>query len=178
MKEDYIDDLRLIGRPTFAIVHVANDVFRIHVNSARRKVQMWTGTGAVKKVDEVPNPPNRPSHLFGVSGPRVAIAISPNVEVDLMLDTQIFLCPSCRELCTTDESEFRCIACSARSPIGRATSLLGEAALTPKLGNRGKWAVAKELLCLVMSLSGLALCIGELILLELPIGELVGSSDR
>src|SRR5439155_20240795 len=78
MPSGYLDDLRRIGKPTFTINHLANDVFRIVDNSARRKVQLWTDRGVIKKVDEVPNPPNRPSYLFGVVDPRVALAILPN----------------------------------------------------------------------------------------------------
>lgn len=129
MAESYIDDLRRIGKPTFTISRIANDVFRIHENSARRKVQLWTGTGGVKKVDEVANPPNRPSYLFGVVDPRLAIAILPNTDVDLILATQILLCPACGALCVTDESIVTCLNCSTRTDVIDAVNLLDHVSL-------------------------------------------------
>lgn len=120
----YMDDLRRIAKPTFTISHIANNVFRIHENSARRKVQLWTDRGVIKKVDEVPNPPNRPSYLFGVVDPRVAIAMLPTSDVNLILATQIVLCPNCQALCVSDESTIACMACSTRFSIADAQNLL------------------------------------------------------
>lgn len=124
MPSGYLDDLRRIAKPTFTINHIANDVFRIVDNSARRKVQLWTDRGVIKKVDEVPNPPNRPSYLFGVVDPRVALAILPNTDVELVLATQVVLCPTCVDLCVSDESTVACIHCSTRFEVAKATNLL------------------------------------------------------
>lgn len=124
MPSGYIDDLRRVGKPTFTISHIANNVFRIHENSARRKVQLWTNRGIIKKVDEVPNPPNRPSYLFGVVDPRVAIAILPTTDASLVLATQVVLCPTCTTLCVSDEVSVACINCSTRFKFGKAQNLL------------------------------------------------------
>ena len=97
--ESYLDDLRRIAKPTFTINHIANNVFRIHDNSARRKIQLWTDTGVITKVDEKPNPPNRPSYVYGIVDPRVALAILPHTDVALVLATQNIVCPHCNALC-------------------------------------------------------------------------------
>lgn len=126
VQQSYIDDLRRIGTPTFTIARIANDVFRIHENNARRKIQLWTGTGAVKKIDEIPNPPNRPRYLFGVVDPRLAVAMLPNTDVELIFATQILLCPECGELCVTDEAVVTCLNCSTRTSVDKAINLLDE----------------------------------------------------
>ena len=120
----YMDDLRRIATPTFTISEIANVTFRIHENSARRKVQLWTDRGITKKVDEVPNPPNRPSYLFGIVDPRVAIAALPTSDVGLILATQIVLCPNCSRLCVSDEATVACLGCSTRFPVSDAENLL------------------------------------------------------
>lgn len=129
MQESYIDDLRRIGAPTFTNAAVANDVFRIHENNARRKIQLWTETGVVKKIDEIPTPGTRPRYLYGVVDPRLAIAILPTTEVDLILGTQILLCPACGEICVSDESVVACIGCSTRTQMNEIASLLDSVAV-------------------------------------------------
>ncbi|HEX3043085.1 MAG TPA: hypothetical protein VHP56_13440 [Solirubrobacterales bacterium] len=124
MSQAYIDELRRIGAPTFTNAHIASNVFRIHENNARRKIQLWEGTGLVKKIDEIPTPGTRPRYLYGVVDPRLAIAILPTTEVDLILDTQILLCSACGEVCITDEAVVTCIGCSTRTGVDRAQSLL------------------------------------------------------
>jgi hypothetical protein len=124
LNQNYIDDLRRIGAPTFTNAHIASNVFRINENNARRKIQLWEGTGMVKKIDEIPTPGTRPRYLYGVVDPRLAIAILPTTEVDLILSTQVLLCPACGEVCVSDEAVVTCIGCSTRTGVDDAIGLL------------------------------------------------------
>jgi hypothetical protein len=130
LPQAYIDDLRRIGAPTFTNAGIASDVFRINENNARRKIQLWTGTGMVKKIDEIPTAGTRPRYLYGVVDPRLAIAILPNTEVDLILGTQVLICPECGEPCVTDEAVVTCLNCSTRTGVDKARSLMDHVAET------------------------------------------------
>jgi hypothetical protein len=80
---NYIGDLTRVGTPTFTTNYVGSEAFRVKENAARRKLQLWTDSGAVQKIGEIPNPPNppnRPLYLYGVVDLRVAIAMLPAIE--------------------------------------------------------------------------------------------------
>jgi hypothetical protein len=124
LQQSHIDDLRRIAAPTFTNAHIASNVFRIHENNARRKIQIWTDTGMVKKIDEIPTAGTRPRYLYGIVDPRLAIAILPTTEVELILGTQVLLCAACDEVCVTDESVVTCVSCSTRTDVDKAESLL------------------------------------------------------
>jgi hypothetical protein len=123
-RPDYLDDLRRIGKPTFTISHLASDIFRVKDQSARRKVQLWSDTGIVARVGEVPNPPNRPMYLFGVVDPRVTVAMMPTTEVPLILGNYVISCPHCGTLAVSDRDEIQCPGCSASFQLADARSLL------------------------------------------------------
>lgn len=120
----YLDELRRVGRPTFTISSLASDVFRVGDQAARRKVQLWTNTGTVAKVGEIPNPPNRPLYLFGVLDLRLAIAILPGVDVQVVLGNFALLCPSCGTINFTDRGEAECSNCHSLIRLAEAQSLL------------------------------------------------------
>jgi hypothetical protein len=120
----HIGELARIGQPTFTISHIASEVFRIGDNAARRKIQIWTNSGVVSKVGEVPNPPNRPSYLFGVTDLRVALAIMTSDDVRLVLSNCAVECPSCETICISDRSDIQCLNCHRQFKFVNANSLL------------------------------------------------------
>jgi hypothetical protein len=75
----YLPDLRRIGQPTFVITELASRIFHISQQAARSKVQNWMATGVVSQIGERPNPPNKPSHLYGMVDMRVAAVVLAGV---------------------------------------------------------------------------------------------------
>jgi hypothetical protein len=124
LRADYLDDLKRIGKPTFTIPHLANDIFRITHEGARRKIQLLTDTGVVARVGDVPNPRNRPTYLFGVVDARVLVAMMPTTDVPLVLGNYILSCPHCRTLAVTDRDPIDCSVCSKTFRLAEARSLL------------------------------------------------------
>lgn len=120
----YLADLRKVGQVTFTISQLASNVFHIKDQAARRKIQLWGNAGVVGKIGEIPNPPNRPLHLFGVTDIRVALAIMSQEGVDLALGNIVLTCPSCGTMCVTDRAEIYCLNCNSETPIGQGESLL------------------------------------------------------
>ena len=118
-----LPDLRKIGRVTFTINWLASDVFNVSENAARSRVQKWMDTGLVRKVDERPNRVNRPLHVYSISDPRVAIAASEALDLDLILDNYLMLCSGCAALQVVGETQFRCTECDQVTQIVEATSL-------------------------------------------------------
>lgn len=114
LKPEYLAELRKVGVPTFTISWVGSDVFRISNEGARRKIQVWTGTGTIAKIDELPNQKDRPTHLFGVTDLRVAVAMLSTTDLPLILGNYVLGCPSCGEMTVSDRSDVTCPACQAR----------------------------------------------------------------
>jgi len=127
MRADYLDELKRIGTPTFTIPHLANNIFRITHEGARRKIQLWLVTGVVDRVGDVPSPGQRPTYLFGVVDARVLIAMMPTMDVSLILGNYILVCPHCGRLVNTDRDPITCTSCSSTFRLGDAKSLLEEA---------------------------------------------------
>jgi hypothetical protein len=107
----YLDDLRKVGGPTFTIKELVNDVFRVSDNAVRRKVQIWQDNGIVTKIGEVPNPPNRPAYLFGVTDVRLMLAMDPSEGTPARLNRCVVECPNCLALLVTDRTDVRCHDC-------------------------------------------------------------------
>ena len=118
-----LPELRKIGNVTFTINQLASDVFNVSQNAARSRVQKWQDTGLVRKVDERPNRVNRPLHVYSIADPRVAIACTENVELELVLDNYLILCKECGSLQVVGENEFRCTACDQVQKLADAQSL-------------------------------------------------------
>lgn len=119
-----IPDLKRIDSATFTINGVANDVFRISTQAARSKIQKWQANGAVAKIGEIPNKGNRPLHLFGLIDPRLAIALKPRQDTELVLGNVVFPCASCGKLCVSDQTEITCHYCSATFELAGCSSLI------------------------------------------------------
>jgi hypothetical protein len=120
-----LPELRKIGNVTFTINQLASEVFNVSENAARSRVQKWQDTGLVRKVDERPNRVNRPLHVYSISDPRVAIACSESLGLDLVLDNFLVLCGGCGHLQITGGAEFRCTDCDQVQAVADVNSLWG-----------------------------------------------------
>lgn len=118
-----LPELRKIGDVTFTINQLASEVFNVSENAARSRVQKWQDSGLVKKVDERPNRINRPLHVYSLADPRVAIACSETLELDLVLDNFLVLCGACGALQIVGETKFRCTGCDQVQAVGGVDSL-------------------------------------------------------
>lgn len=123
-RADYLDDLKRIATPTFTIPHLANNIFRITHEGARRKIQLWLDTGIVDRVGDIPSPGQRATYLFGVVDARVLIAMMPTTDVPLVLGNYVLVCPHCGKLVITDRDPITCPACSSNFRLAEAESLL------------------------------------------------------
>ncbi|GAC1611037.1 MAG: hypothetical protein NVS3B3_21250 [Aquirhabdus sp.] len=116
--------LKRIAGVTVTISRLASEVMRATEQAARAKIQNWLNTGAVQKIGEIPNPPNRPLYLYGITDLRLAIAVLTKFEVGLVLANYALLCPECSALCISDEKSTICIGCSATFNLDKAQSLI------------------------------------------------------
>lgn len=121
---NYLPDLQKVGQPTFTVNQLANDIFHISTQAARNKVQNWTNTGIVSKIGELPNPGNRPLHLYGIVDLRVAITAATATDVRLALDNYAVECPACVHLVVTGESSVGCPNCGNQFQFTSGRSLL------------------------------------------------------
>lgn len=120
----FIPELRKTGAVTFTINKLASDVFRVSQQAVRSKIQKWMNAGAVSKVGEIPNPGNRPLHLYALSDLRLAIALRPSNETEMILGNYVLICTSCDELCVSDKQTISCEACSQEFDLSTAKSVL------------------------------------------------------
>jgi hypothetical protein len=124
LKPEYLAELRKVGKPTFTISYIGSDVFRITNEGARRKIQVWTSTATVAKIDELPNQKDRPTHLFGVTDLRVAVAMLSTTDLELILGNYVLACPSCKAMSVSDRKEISCPACQARFTLAANSETL------------------------------------------------------
>lgn len=124
LRPEYLAELRKVGKPTFTNSYVGSDVFRITNEGARRKIQVWTGTATVAKIDELPNQRDRPTHLFGVTDLRVAVAMLSTTDVELILGNYVLACPSCKAMSVSDRREILCRACQSRFTLAADSETL------------------------------------------------------
>lgn len=87
-------ELTKVGRLDFTTNYVANDVFKIEVNSARNKIKQWVQTGAVERVGEL-HTGGRPIHHYAVTDVRVAKAILPQTSLADFLMKKLWYCQKC-----------------------------------------------------------------------------------
>jgi hypothetical protein len=128
-----LPELRKIGSVTFTINQLASDVFNVSENAARSKVQKWQDKGLVRKVDERPNRINRPLHVFAIRDPRVAIACSEGLDLELILDNYLVICANCASLQVVGETQFRCTDCDQVQQLDAVQSLWAAASDASKL---------------------------------------------
>jgi len=120
----FLADLRKVQKLTFTIEHVSSEVFHVSSQSGRSKIQKWESSGVVAKIGEIPNPPNRPMYLFGITDVRVAMAVLPNLEVELILGNYVLECPGCHREVISDQNYCLCRSCEKEFALADAASLL------------------------------------------------------
>ena len=123
----YLPDVRRIGARglvTFTISQIASDVFRVTTQAARSKVQKWDQTGLIAQIGELPNPGNRPMHLYGAIDPRLAIAMLRTASPEEVLGNYVLVCPECKGLVISDRNTIVCRHCNHEFELGDAQSLL------------------------------------------------------
>jgi hypothetical protein len=120
----YLSDMKKIGDATFTIKELVNEVFRVGENAVRRKVQIWQENGLVAKIGELPNPPNRPTYLFGVQDPRLLITMSPSRSPLAVLHRCVVQCPRCSNLCISERVRPDCPRCANEFDAENVPSLI------------------------------------------------------
>lgn len=94
-------DLVKVGRLDFTASYVANEVFKIDVNSARNKIRQWTESGVVQKVGELDSG-GRPIYHYAVTDIRVAKAITSQLSFVIFLQNKFRTCHRCAILLIRD----------------------------------------------------------------------------
>ncbi|MHB8486650.1 MAG: P-loop ATPase, Sll1717 family [Candidatus Acidiferrales bacterium] len=105
-------ELVKVGRIDFTANYVANDIFKIEVNSARNKIVQWTKTGAVDKVGEL-HQGRKPVHQYAIVDIRVAMAAG-QLDFSDFLKKKLRWCDSCSAVMVRDwdrAGEQTCSAC-------------------------------------------------------------------
>ncbi|WP_305077277.1 P-loop ATPase, Sll1717 family [Methylobacterium sp.] len=116
-------DLRKIESLNFTINYLASDVFRVSQQAVRTRVKNWQSLGAVAKIGDVPNPGNRPQYLFGITDPRLALAVNSDASLEEALKAFLIICPHCQELRIAEEGAITCPDCSGNFEAESATTL-------------------------------------------------------
>jgi len=94
-------ELVKVGRLDFTAAYVANEVFKVDVNSARNKIRQWTEAGAVAKVGELDSG-GRPIYQYAVRDIRVAKAILSQLELSDFMRDKLRTCARCSALIVRD----------------------------------------------------------------------------
>jgi hypothetical protein len=89
-----IRELTKVGRLEFTTNHVANNVFKIEVNSARNKIRLWEQMGVVERIGEI-HTGGRPVFNYAVSDIRVARAMLPQLSLAEFIGKKLANCQSC-----------------------------------------------------------------------------------
>lgn len=94
-------ELLKVGRLDFTTNYVANDVFKIGVNSARNKIAQWIQAGSVEKVGEL-HSGGRPVYQYAVSDIRIAKAMHPHFDFADLIQTKVRRCSKCGAIMMRD----------------------------------------------------------------------------
>lgn len=98
---DIFMELLKVGRLDFTTNYIANDVFKIAVNSARNKIRQWMQAGAVNKVGEL-YLGGRPIYQYAVSDIRIAQAMHPNLNLVEFVNKKVKYCDKCGAMLIRD----------------------------------------------------------------------------
>lgn len=96
-----IRELTKVGRLEFTTNHIANNVFKIEVNSARNKIRLWEQMGVVERIGEI-HTGGRPVFNYAVSDIRVARAMLSQLDLLEFLSKKLANCQSCGVLLMRD----------------------------------------------------------------------------
>jgi hypothetical protein len=94
MPSEIFAELTKVGRVDFTTNYVANDVFKIGVNSARNKIREWIQTGTVEKIGEISSG-GRPIYHYALNDVRIAKAMFPHFDLVAFLNAKLMYCFKC-----------------------------------------------------------------------------------
>jgi hypothetical protein len=94
LPDHIIRELVKVGRVEFTTNHIANNVFKIEVNSARNKIRLWEQMGIVERIGEI-HTGGRPVFNYAVSDVRVARAMLPQLTLVEFLGKKLVNCKNC-----------------------------------------------------------------------------------
>ena len=117
LPQQVIRDLVKVGRVEFTTNYIANNVFKIEVNSARNKIRLWEQMGVVEKIGEI-HTGGRPVYNYAVSDIRVAHAMLPQIGFTEFLRKKLMNCQGCGAVLMRDwdhSPTSTCHVCSAET---------------------------------------------------------------
>ncbi len=96
-----IRELVKVARVEFTTNYIANNVFKIEVNSARNKIRQWEQMGIVERIGEI-HTGGRPVFNYAVSDVRVARAMLPQAKLAQFFRNKLASCQKCAALLIRD----------------------------------------------------------------------------
>ena len=78
----------------------------------------------MSRVGEIPNPGNRPLHLYGVTDPRVCVAAFHQDDPEMVLGNYTFVCDTCQAVCISDQQAFTCHQCGSQIELATARTII------------------------------------------------------
>jgi predicted transcriptional regulator len=94
-------DLLKVGRVEFTTNYVANNIFKIEVNSARNKIRLWEQMGVVERIGEI-HTGGRPVFNYAVSDVRVARSMLPQLSFLDFFKHKLNNCTNCAAVLIRD----------------------------------------------------------------------------
>ncbi|NHT16701.1 hypothetical protein [Cellulomonas sp. IC4_254] len=119
----FMKDLTRLPQPSFTNTRLASDVFKISTTAVRNKIVSWIEAGAVEKIGEESRGA-KPLHKYAFRDPRTAVATAPLTGLTRLLESEIFICPSCSTMLITSTPSAPCKECGAEAREGEVRSLL------------------------------------------------------
>jgi hypothetical protein len=96
-----IRELFKVGKVEFTTNHIANNVFKIEVNSARNKIRLWEQMGVVERIGEI-HTGGRPVFNYAVTDIRVARAMLSQLSLVDFISKKLANCRNCMAVLTRD----------------------------------------------------------------------------
>ncbi|GAA1650475.1 P-loop ATPase, Sll1717 family [Georgenia ruanii] len=119
----FMKDLARLPEPSFTNTRLASDVFKISTTAVRNKIVSWIEAGAVEKIGELSRGA-KPLHKYALKDPRTVLATAPLASLSRLLNSDIFICPSCSAMLITSSPSEPCKECGAESDESAVRSLL------------------------------------------------------
>jgi predicted transcriptional regulator len=101
LPDHIIRELVKVGRVEFTTNHIANNVFKIEVNSARNKIRQWEQMGIVERIGEI-HTGGRPVFNYAVSAVRAGRAMLPQLTLVEFLGKKLANCRKCEAVLMRD----------------------------------------------------------------------------
>lgn len=125
----FLPDLLRLEKYRFTQNVVANDILKISKQATGGKVASWRKTGMVEKIEEVQDARFRPQHLYGISDPRLAIALRPSFPVSEVLSYFAMECTHCSAVNVSDDIKFNCVGCKRELEAATTPSVMDACSL-------------------------------------------------